>query len=68
VLKSRPGHELTELELLDREIDPDFLGDKYARLDILGRTATEILINTAKDVVPHDFTPNPVGKMAAVSQ
>ncbi|MDF2874573.1 MAG: hypothetical protein K0R22_1256, partial [Sporomusa sp.] len=30
--------------------------------------ATEILINTAKDVVPHDFTPNPVGKMAAVSQ
>lgn len=51
VLKSQPGYELTDIELLDREIDPDFLGDKYARLDILGRTASGALINVEVQIV-----------------
>nr|WP_284708656.1 Rpn family recombination-promoting nuclease/putative transposase [Sporomusa sphaeroides] len=51
VLNSRSGYELTEIELLDRELDPDFLGDKYARLDILGRTAKGSLINIEIQIV-----------------
>ncbi|HML34242.1 Rpn family recombination-promoting nuclease/putative transposase [Sporomusa sphaeroides] len=51
VLNSRSGYELTEIELLDRELDPDFLGDKYARLDILGRTAKGSLINIEVQIV-----------------
>jgi len=51
VLKSQPDQELTGIELLDREIDADFLGDKYARLDILGRTATGTLVNIEIQIV-----------------
>lgn len=51
VLKSRSGQELTGIELLDREIDADFLGDKYARLDILGRTVTGTIINIEIQIV-----------------
>jgi len=45
VLKPAPGKELTFVELLDRELDPKYLLDRAARLDILARTATGTLIN-----------------------
>lgn len=51
VLKSPPNQELTDIELLDREIEAEFLGDKYARLDILGRTAAGVLINIEVQLV-----------------
>jgi len=43
----KPGHdkELTSVELLDRELDPKYLIDRAARLDILARTAEGVLIN-----------------------
>jgi predicted transposase/invertase (TIGR01784 family) len=50
-LKSPPGKELADIELIDREIDPEFLNDKYARLDILGRTAAGTLINIEVQIV-----------------
>ncbi len=45
VLKSPPGKELTAVELLDRELDPEYLLDRGARLDVLARTASGTLIN-----------------------
>lgn len=33
------------MELLDWELDPNYLLDKAARLDILARTATGVLVN-----------------------
>jgi len=45
VLKPLPGQELTTVELLDRELDPKYLLDKAARLDILAKTATGALVN-----------------------
>lgn len=45
VLKLPPGRELADLELLDRELDPEYLLDKAARLDILAKTASGTLIN-----------------------
>ena len=45
VLKPAPGKELTSVELLDRELDPKYLLDRAARLDILARTAAGALIN-----------------------
>lgn len=45
VLKPPPGKELADLELLDRELDPEYLLDRAARLDILAKTAGGALIN-----------------------
>lgn len=45
VLKPSPGRELASLELLDRELDPEYLLDRAARLDILARTAAGTLVN-----------------------
>ncbi|WP_041275011.1 Rpn family recombination-promoting nuclease/putative transposase [Desulforamulus reducens] len=45
VLKPLKGQELTSVELLDREIDPKYLLDRAARLDILARTTNGMLIN-----------------------
>jgi len=45
VLKPLPGQELTTVELQDREIDPQYLLDKAARLDILAKTASGALVN-----------------------
>jgi len=45
VLKLPPGRELTDLELLDREIDPEYLLDRAARLDVLAKAADGSLIN-----------------------
>ena len=45
VLDRPAGEEITSLELLDRELDPEFLADKASRLDILARTAAGTLIN-----------------------
>ncbi|WP_064774410.1 Rpn family recombination-promoting nuclease/putative transposase [Neomoorella mulderi] len=45
VLKLPPGRELTDVELLDREIDPKYLLDRGARLDVLARTKEGTLIN-----------------------
>ncbi|BAF60639.1 hypothetical protein PTH_2458 [Pelotomaculum thermopropionicum SI] len=45
VFKLPPGKEITDLELLDRELDPEYLLDKAARLDILARTAGGVLVN-----------------------
>jgi predicted transposase/invertase (TIGR01784 family) len=43
--------ELTDIELIDREIDPEYLGEKYSRLDILGRTHLGTLINIEVQIV-----------------
>lgn len=51
VLKPPPGQELTSVELLDRELDPKYLLDKAARLDILTKTATGTLVNIEVQVV-----------------
>lgn len=51
VLKPPPGQELTSVELLDRELDPKYLLDKAARLDILAKTATGTLVNIEVQVV-----------------
>ena len=51
VLKPPPGKELTDVELIDRNIDPEFLIDRGARLDILARTAEGTLINIEVQVV-----------------
>ena len=45
VLKPPPGRELVKLDLLDREIDPKYLLDRGARLDVLARTEQGTLIN-----------------------
>lgn len=45
VLKSPPGRELVRVELLDREIDPQHLLDRGARLDVLARTEAGTLLN-----------------------
>jgi predicted transposase/invertase (TIGR01784 family) len=45
VFKLPPGRELTDLELLDREIDPEYLLDRAARLDVLAKAADGSLIN-----------------------
>ncbi|GEA15493.1 hypothetical protein E308F_17370 [Moorella sp. E308F] len=45
VFRLPPGRELTDLELLDREIDPEYLLDRAARLDVLVKAADESLIN-----------------------
>jgi predicted transposase/invertase (TIGR01784 family) len=51
VLKPQPGQELASVELLDRELDPKYLLDKAARLDILAQTATGTLVNIEVQVV-----------------
>lgn len=45
VLRPSQEQQLTSVELLDREIDPKYLLDRAARLDILARTANGCLIN-----------------------
>jgi len=45
VLKLPPGRELADLELIDRELDPEYLLDKAARLDVLAKTAAGTLVN-----------------------
>lgn len=45
VLRPRPGRELARIDLLDREIDPKYLLDRGARLDVLARTVNGTLIN-----------------------
>jgi predicted transposase/invertase (TIGR01784 family) len=45
--------ELITLELLDREIDPEYISDKYARLDILAKTVKGTLINIELQVRNH---------------
>ncbi|MDN5327165.1 MAG: hypothetical protein PWP41_1861 [Moorella sp. (in: firmicutes)] len=45
VLKLPPGQELAHVELLDREIDPQYLLDRGARLDVLARTEEGTLLN-----------------------
>jgi len=45
VLRLPPGRELTDVELLDREIDPTHLLDRGVRLDVLARTKEGTLIN-----------------------
>jgi predicted transposase/invertase (TIGR01784 family) len=45
VMRPRPGRELVRIDLLDREIDPKYLLDRGARLDVLARTANGTLIN-----------------------
>jgi len=45
VLKPGPGKKLTSVQLLDRELDPRYLLDRAARLDILAQTAAGALIN-----------------------
>lgn len=45
VLKSPPGGELKTVNLLDRELDPQHLFDRSARLDILASTGDGTLIN-----------------------
>ena len=45
VLKLPPGHELTDVDLMDREIDPVHLLDRGARLDVLAKTKKGTLIN-----------------------
>lgn len=51
VLKTQSGQEIADIELLDRELDPTFLGNKYSRLDILGRTAAGTLVNIELQIV-----------------
>jgi predicted transposase/invertase (TIGR01784 family) len=45
VLKPPAGKELASIELKDRDIDPEYLVDRGARLDILARTTDGTLIN-----------------------
>ncbi|WP_235612776.1 Rpn family recombination-promoting nuclease/putative transposase [Moorella sp. Hama-1] len=40
-----PGRELVRVELLDREIDPQYLLDRGARLDVLARTEAGTRLN-----------------------
>jgi hypothetical protein len=51
VLKFPPDKELVSIELIDRELDPEYLLDRGARLDILARAADETLINIEVQVV-----------------
>ncbi|NLJ76857.1 MAG: Rpn family recombination-promoting nuclease/putative transposase, partial [Peptococcaceae bacterium] len=51
VLKPEPGKELTSVQLLDRELDPRYLLDRAARLDILAQTAKGTLINIEVQVI-----------------
>ena len=51
VLKFPPGKELISIELIDRELDPEYLLDRGARLDILARAADGTLINIEVQVV-----------------
>nr|WP_006522104.1 Rpn family recombination-promoting nuclease/putative transposase [Desulfoscipio gibsoniae] len=50
VLKPSPRQELTSVELLDRELDPKYLLNKAARLDILAKTAIGTLVNVEVQV------------------
>ncbi|WP_432444526.1 Rpn family recombination-promoting nuclease/putative transposase [Sporomusa sphaeroides] len=50
VLKSQPGQELTDIELVDQKSTLSIY-DKYARLDILGRTSQGVLINIDIQIV-----------------
>ena len=50
VLQPPSGRELTELELVDRELDPAYLLDRGARLDVLARTAAGVIINVEVQV------------------
>ena len=50
VLKPPQEQQLTSVELLDREIDPKYLLDRAARLDILARTASGNLINIEVEI------------------
>jgi len=50
-LKPPPGKEITDLELVDREIDPEYLADKAARLDVLARAVGGTLINIEIQIV-----------------
>ena len=45
VMKPPQGEEITGVELLDREIDPQFLLERGARLDILATTEKKTIIN-----------------------
>jgi predicted transposase/invertase (TIGR01784 family) len=45
VLKPPPGKELTTVELLDRELDPEYLLSRGARLDVLAKTTSGTLLN-----------------------
>ncbi len=45
VFKLPPGKGLTDVKLLDREIDPEYLLDRAARLDVLAKAADGSLIN-----------------------
>jgi predicted transposase/invertase (TIGR01784 family) len=45
VLKPPSGQELVDLELIDREMDPAYILEKGARLDVLARTSDGTLIN-----------------------
>jgi predicted transposase/invertase (TIGR01784 family) len=45
VLKPPQGEEIAGVELLDREIDPQFLLERGARLDILATTEKKTIIN-----------------------
>ena len=51
VLKFPPGKELISIELIDRELDPEYLLDRGARLDILAKAADGTLINIEVQVV-----------------
>ena len=50
VLKPPPGQELTTVELLDRELDPEYLLNRGARLDVLARTTAGTLLNVEVQV------------------
>lgn len=45
VLKHPPGKELTGIEFLDGELDPAYLLDRGAWLDVLARTVYGTLLN-----------------------
>ncbi|MFZ5598195.1 MAG: Rpn family recombination-promoting nuclease/putative transposase [Bacillota bacterium] len=45
VLKPPVGRELVHVDLLDRELNPKYLLDRVARLDVLARTEDGALIN-----------------------
>ena len=45
VFKLPVGRELVRVHLLDREIDPKFLLERSARLDILAETEEGVIIN-----------------------
>ena len=50
VLNLSADRQLTDLELVDRELDPTYLLDRGARLDVRARTAAGVLINVEVQV------------------